>query len=61
MVPKRTKWLDNQTLWNDDSNLIINYEFERLLLSYADVIKIIKPKKLEKKIQGRLKTALSFY
>lgn len=57
---QKTKWIDNQTL-ELSLELIINYEFERLLLSYADVIKIIKPKKLEKKIQGRLKTALSFY
>lgn len=57
---QKTKWIDNQTL-EMSLELIINYEFERLLLSYADVIKIIKPKKLEKKIQGRLKTALSFY
>jgi predicted DNA-binding transcriptional regulator YafY len=57
---QKTKWIDNQTL-ELSLELIINYEFERLLLSYADVIKIIKPKKLEKKIQGRLKTALGFY
>ncbi|NPA45337.1 MAG: WYL domain-containing protein, partial [Chlorobi bacterium] len=41
--------------------LIPNYEFEMLLLSYADKVKIINPKSLKEKIANRLKKASDFY
>lgn len=38
--------------------LIINYELERLILSYGDCVKVIAPDHLKEKIKERLKNAL---
>jgi len=40
---QKTKWIDENTL-EVYLQHILNYEFERLILFYADSIKIVKPK-----------------
>lgn len=57
---QKSKWLDNNTL-EVNLKLIINYEFERLILSYAESVKVIKPKKLVTLIQRRLQDAKNLY
>ena len=37
--------------------LIINYEFERFILSYAENVKVVKPKKIADAIAVRLENA----
>jgi len=54
------KWLDDQTL-EVKLQLIINYELERLILSYADSVSVIQPLSLAKAIKNRLKEALNNY
>jgi len=53
---QKNKWL-NENVLQVKLNLILNYELERTLLSYADVIDIIKPQKLKEIISERLKKA----
>ena len=57
---QKSKWIDEHTL-EITLQVIINYELERLLLSYADSVLILKPKKLATSIQGRLREAFSRY
>ncbi len=57
---QKSKWIDDNTL-EVNLQLIINYEFERLILSYADTIKVIKPNKLTALIKERLKEAYNRY
>lgn len=57
---QKTKWLANGTL-ELSLNIIINYELERLILSYADSVKVIQPKSLLKTIKQRLNKALDNY
>lgn len=57
---QKPKWLDDQT-FEVKLQLIINYELERLILSYADSVSVIQPLSLEKTIKDRLKKALSNY
>lgn len=57
---QKSKWINEQTI-EITLQLIINYEFERLLLSYADSILVKKPKDLVNSIQKRLLEALSYY
>jgi predicted DNA-binding transcriptional regulator YafY len=57
---QKSKWIDDNTL-EINLQLIINYEFERLILSYADSIKVIKPNKLAALIKERLKEAYNRY
>ena len=57
---QKSKWIDEQTL-EITLQLIINYEFERLLLSYADSVLVLKPKNLASSIQQRLLEALKYY
>lgn len=55
---QKAKWLDKDTL-EVKLQLIINYELERFILSYADAVDVIYPKTLSKKIKGRLQAALN--
>lgn len=55
---QKSKWLDHNTL-EVRLQLIINYEFERLVLSYADSVKVLAPAKLANHIHKRLTAALS--
>ena len=42
-------------------HLIINYELERLILSYADSVKVLQPALLIRTIKLRLKAAQEIY
>jgi len=57
---QKSKWLNENTL-EVSLQLIINYELERLILSYADSIAVIKPESLEEIIKNRLMNALNQY
>ena len=57
---QRSKWIDSDTL-EVTLELIVNYEFERLILSYADSVKVISPKSITKKIKERLEKALEMF
>lgn len=54
---QKSKWIDPETL-EVSLELIVNYEFERFILSYADAVKVVAPKSLQKKINMRLEKAL---
>ena len=57
---QKQKWIDDNTL-ELKLDIIINYELERLILSYADSVIVIKPKKLVEIIRTRLETGLNNY
>ncbi len=57
---QRSRWIDNNTL-EVKLSLIINYELERLILSYADSVVVLKPRVLASSIKKRLKAALNLY
>jgi predicted DNA-binding transcriptional regulator YafY len=57
---QKSKWVESNTL-EVKLSLKINYELERLILSYADSVKIIKPLGLIKVIKDRLQKAATFY
>lgn len=57
---QKSKWINKETL-EVRLDIIINYELERLILSYADSVEIIKPLRLKKIILNRLKNALDIY
>lgn len=42
-------------------HVIINYELEKLILSYAESVKVISPKLLELRIKSRIQEALTQY
>lgn len=57
---QKHRWLDSNTL-EVNLQLIINYELERFILSYADNVKIIQPVSLINTIKQRLKQGLENY
>ncbi|MBK6479610.1 MAG: WYL domain-containing protein [Saprospiraceae bacterium] len=57
---QKSKWLDDVTL-EVNLKLIINYELERLILSYANSVSVIHPLSLANDIQNRLEEALKQY
>jgi predicted DNA-binding transcriptional regulator YafY len=57
---QKPKWLDKNTL-EIRLKIILNYEFERFVLSYADNVKVIEPDKLRNTVTYRLKNALGYY
>lgn len=57
---QKVHWLKNNIL-EVRLQLIINYEFEQFLLSYADSVLIIKPSGLKKLIKKRLHKSLELY
>jgi len=57
---QKTKWIENNTL-ELSLQIIINYELERLILSYAESVKVIEPTSLAKTVKQRLKKALNNY
>lgn len=57
---QKSRWINDNTL-EVKLQLIINYELERLILSYADSVKVVKPEKLSGSITKRLDDAKSFY
>jgi predicted DNA-binding transcriptional regulator YafY len=50
---QRNKWIDENTL-EVRIKVYLNYELERLILSYGDSVKVIKPQQLIDKISYRL-------
>jgi predicted DNA-binding transcriptional regulator YafY len=54
---QKHRWVDKHTL-EVTLSLMINYELERLILSYCDTVKVLKPGHLADKIQDRLKNAM---
>jgi predicted DNA-binding transcriptional regulator YafY len=57
---QRSKWIDMQTL-EVRLKVMINYELEREILSYADSVKVIAPASLASPIRTRLADALNLY
>ena len=57
---QKHRWLDTETL-EVELNLIINYELERFILSYADNVKVIYPISLAEAIKKRLEQASTQY
>lgn len=57
---QKSKWI-NPDILEVTLQVIINYELERLLLSYAESVKVIKPIALKKTIKNRLLDAWSNY
>jgi len=57
---KKPKWLDSETL-EVKLELIVNYELERFILSYADSVKVIQPQSLAKETKGRIKRGFEQY
>lgn len=57
---QESKWIDETTL-EVTLDIIINYELENLILSYADSVTLIKPLDLAETIKNRLKEALKQY
>ena len=57
---QKSKWIDENTL-EVILDIIINYELERLILSYADSAYVIQPLRLVEAIKNRLEEALKQY
>ena len=57
---QKSKWLNPQTL-EISLRLMVNYELERFILSYADTIKVIQPITLANKIYERLLSSARNY
>lgn len=57
---QKHRWLNTETL-EVNLNLIINYELERFILSYAENVKVIQPVSLIESIKCRLKQGLNVY
>lgn len=57
---QRAKWINDQTL-EVRLEVMINYELERLLLSYTDQVKILKPVGLAKSIKEKLAKGAAQY
>ncbi len=56
---QKSRWIDDNTL-EVKLRLIINYEFENLLMNYIEDMKVIKPERLRRSLIERLQKALSF-
>ena len=57
---QKSKWLDENTL-EVRLEVMLYYELERLFLSYADSVVVIKPLQLATAIQERFTRALKLY
>jgi len=57
---QKSRWVDENTL-EVRLDLIINYELERLILSYAENIRVHKPDSLVKLIRKRLADGVNIY
>lgn len=53
---QKSKWLDENTL-EITLDIIINYELERFILSYAESVSVIKSERLAAQIYKRLNAA----
>ena len=57
---QRSKWINENTL-EVKLKVMLNYELERLILSYADSVVVRKPLQLATAIQQRFAKALKLY
>ena len=57
---QKHKWLDENTL-EVKIKVIVNYELERLILSYAESVAVVEPQHLKDKIKSRLLKGLENY
>jgi predicted DNA-binding transcriptional regulator YafY len=57
---QKSRWIDKDIL-EVYLELIVNYEFERFILSYADSVKVIQPLSLIEKIKSRLNSGYLLY
>lgn len=57
---QKSKWI-NENIFEASFDIVINYELERLILSYADSVIVKQPKKLIEKIKERFKNSLQNY
>jgi predicted DNA-binding transcriptional regulator YafY len=57
---QKSKWIDDQVL-EVVLEVIPNYELERLILSYADSVKVIQPTKFKESIKNRLQMGFEKY
>ena len=57
---QRSSWLAPELL-EVKLELVINFEFKRLILSYADNVKVVKPDSLKQEIAGKLEKACAQY
>ncbi len=57
---QKHKWIDENT-FEVSINVYINYELERLILSYCESVKVIEPLHLKKKILERLRESMINY
>ncbi len=57
---QKQNWIDQNT-FEVTLQIIINYELERLILSYAESVFVIRPIKLADVIKNRFKEALQLY
>jgi len=57
---QKPRWIDENTL-EVRLEVIINYELERLILSFAESVSVIKPLSLADEIKKRLKKAIKQY
>jgi predicted DNA-binding transcriptional regulator YafY len=57
---QKHKWIDENTL-EVKIKVIVNYELERLILSYGESVRVVEPVHLKETIKGRLFTGLANY
>lgn len=57
---QKHKWLDANT-FEVKIKVMLNYELERLILSYGESVKVVKPQILKQKIKERLLKAIAEY
>ena len=57
---QKNKWIDQDTL-EVKIKVVLNYELERLILSYGDSVRVVEPKHLKEKIKSRLLNGLNNY
>lgn len=57
---QKHKWIDENTL-ELKLNLIINYELERLILSYGESVRVVEPQHLKDKVKMRLQHSILLY
>ena len=57
---QKSRWLDEDTL-EVSMEVVINYELERLILSYSDTVNVLEPGSLSELIRKRLENSLGTY
>lgn len=57
---QKHKWIDENTL-ELKINVMVNYELERLILSYGESVKVIAPEHLKEKIKDRIEKNRALY